>query len=157
MAATAIQDDISSVLEQYEPRRENLIPIIQDAQDCIGFISQKAIEEIAEYLDLSENDVFGVATFYSQFRFAPLGEHHVRVCRGTACHVRGSGQIQEAVMRKLGIALGETSEDQMYSLERVACFGSCALAPLVVVDDDVHGRMNVRKTEKLIEKIDEGI
>jgi NADH-quinone oxidoreductase subunit E len=151
MAEVSGMDKVGAVLSRYDGGRENLIPILQDVQDRISFLPQEAIERIAEHLGLSENDVFGVATFYTQFRFHPPGRHHIKVCQGTACHVRGSGLILDAVTRKLGIEPGETAADGGYSLERVACFGSCALAPVVVVDEKVYGRMTSRKTEKLIE------
>lgn len=143
---------VESVLSKYDRRRENLIPILQDVQEEMGFLSEDAVNRIAEFLDLSANDVFGVATFYAQFRFHPPGKHHVKVCQGTACHVRGGLLILEAVVRKLGINPGETTEDLNFSLERVACFGSCALAPVVVIDDKVHARLTPKKTEKLIEE-----
>ena len=151
MATVSQNGDITAVLASYDRHRQNLIPILQEVQDHLSYLSPQAVEKIAEYLGLSENDVFGVATFYAQFRFHPPGEHHIKVCQGTACHVRGSGLIMEAVIRKLGITSGETTEDLKFSLERVACFGSCALAPVVVVDDKVFGRMTPRRTQKLIE------
>ncbi len=144
--------EVERIMSRYERSRENLIPILQDVQDHLSYLPQEAIEEVAAYRDLSENDVFGVATFYAQFRFHPPGDHHIKVCQGTACHVRGSGLILESLMRKIGIGPGETTDDRKYSLERVACFGSCALAPVVVVDDKVYGRMTSKKTEKLIEE-----
>ena len=128
-----------------------MIPILQDVQDRISFLPEEAIVRIADHLGLSQNDVYGVATFYTQFRFRPPGRHHIKVCQGTACHVRGSGAILDRVVRKLGISPGETTPDGGYSIERVACFGSCALAPVVVVDEKVYGRMTSRKAEKLIE------
>jgi NADH-quinone oxidoreductase subunit E len=142
---------IDAVLAEYDGKRENLIPLLQDVQDRVSYLSPEAVESIARHLDLSENDVFGVATFYAQFRFHPPGKHHIKVCQGTACHVRGGGLILESVTRKLGITSGETTEDGAFSLERVACFGSCALAPVVVMDEKVFGRMTSRKTHKLIE------
>ena len=151
MNAGSTNGAIEDVLARYDQGRDNLIPILQDVQDCLSYLSPEAVERIARHLGLSENDVFGVATFYAQFRFHPPGKHHVKVCQGTACHVRGSGLILESVVRRLGIASGETTEDGNFSLERVACFGSCALAPVVVVDERVYGRMTARKTEKLIE------
>lgn len=148
---TEMNQEVEKVLAGYDRKRDNLIPILQDVQEKAGYLSERAVSRIAEYLALSENDVFGVATFYAQFRFHPPGEHHIKVCQGTACHVRGSGLIMEAVTRKLGIVSGETTPDRKFSLERVACFGSCALAPVVVVDGKVYGRMTPKKTEKLIE------
>jgi len=150
MMVTASIPTLESVLSSYDQRRENLIPILQDVQDQLGFLSEEAVSRIAEHLGLSPNDVYGVATFYAQFRFHPSGKHHIKVCLGTACHVRRSGLILEALTRKLGIRSGETTEDLQYSLESVACFGSCALAPVVVVNDKVYGRMTTRKAEKLI-------
>jgi NADH-quinone oxidoreductase subunit E len=144
--------EVEAVLATYDRKRENLIPILQDVQDRTGFLSEDTMDRIAGFLELSPNDVFGVATFYSQFRFNPPGKHRLKVCLGTACHVRGGNLILEAVTRKLGIGPGETTEDLKYSIERVACFGSCALAPVVVIDDKVYGRLTPKKTEKLIKE-----
>ncbi len=146
--------EVESVLSTYDRGRSNLIPILQDVQDKLGYLPESAVLRIAQFLDLSENDVYGVATFYAQFRFQPVGKHMVKVCRGTACHVRGSAQILESVEKKLGIAPKETTPDLEYSLEQVACFGACALAPVVVIDDQVSARMSPKKAEKLIEEIE---
>ena len=142
---------IDKVLAGFDGGRDDLIPILQDIQDRVSYLSEEAITKTAGHLGLSDNEVYGVATFYTQFRFHPPGKHHLRVCQGTACHVRGSGQIVDALMRKLGISPGETTPDGQYSLERVACFGSCALAPVVVADEKVYGRMTTKKIEKLVE------
>jgi NADH-quinone oxidoreductase subunit E len=120
-------------------------------QERFQYLSPEAVQAVADHLELSANDVYGVATFYAQFRFVPPGLHHIKVCEGTACHVRGSDRILESISRATGIAPGQTSSDGQFSLERVACFGSCALAPVVVVDDKVYGRMTAAKTNKLIE------
>lgn len=145
------QQPFADLLAEYGRERDNLIPLLQEVQDRYSFLSPDAVRQVAEHLELSENDVYGVATFYAQFRFTPPGLHHVRVCQGTACHVRGSGMILEAISRTTGIEPGQTSADGKYSLERVACFGSCALAPVVVLDDKVYGRMTAARTQKLIE------
>ena len=151
MTVTASVPTLESVLSSYDQRHENLIPILQDVQDRDGFLSEEAASRIAEHLGLSANDVYGVATFYAQFRFHPPGKNHVKVCLGTACHVGRSALILEAVTKMLGIDPGETTEDRQHSLESVACFGSCAMAPVVVLNDKVFGRMTPRKTEKLLE------
>ena len=152
---TAVKDSrLDELLGRYEHGRENLIPILQEVQEQEGFLSEEAIDRVAEHLGLSENDVYGVATFYTQFRFTPPGKHCLKVCQGTACHVRGSQLIIEEVTRQLGIAPGETTADLKFSLERVACYGSCALAPVVIADDKVYGRMNAKKTGNLIGKLD---
>lgn len=145
---------VDEIIARHGTSRENLIPILQDLQDETGYLDLKELDRIAEKMGLSPNDVFGVATFYTQFRFHPPGKHHTKVCLGTACHVRGGSRIMEELSRKLGIGSGETTEDRQHSLERVACFGSCALAPVVVVDDKVYGRMSPKKTTKLIESLD---
>ena len=145
------QQPFADILAEYGRERDNLIPLLQEVQDRYSFLSPDAVRQVAEHLELSENDVYGVATFYAQFRFTPPGLHHVRVCQGTACHVRGSDMILDAIGRATGIEPGQTSADGKYSLERVACFGSCALAPVVVLDDKVYGRMTAARTQKLIE------
>jgi NADH-quinone oxidoreductase subunit E len=145
------QPNLDEILAGYGRERDNLIPLLQEVQDRFQYLAAEAVQRVAEHLDLSENDVYGVATFYAQFRFVPPGLHHVKVCQGTACHVRGSGMIVDAISRTIGIEPGQTSADGKFSLERVACFGSCALAPVVVLDDKVFGRMTAAKTKKLIE------
>jgi NADH-quinone oxidoreductase subunit E len=150
MFLTSKGSEIDQVLKEYGKSQENLIPILQDVQQKLSFLAPEAIQRVSSYRGLSENEVYGVATFYAQFRFQPPGVHQIKVCRGTACHVRGSGLILEAIGRKLGIDTGETSRDGEFSLERVACFGSCALAPVLVVDEKVYGRMTSRQAEKLI-------
>jgi len=145
------KNNLEHILAEYGRERDNLIPLLQEVQEHLQYLSPEAIRLVADHLDLSENDVYGVATFYTQFRFIPPGLHHVRVCQGTACHVRGSDMILDAISRTTGIEPGETSEDGKFSLERVACFGSCALAPVVVLDDKVYGRMTAAKTKKIIE------
>jgi NADH:ubiquinone oxidoreductase subunit E len=147
----SMEPSVSEILNAHARARENLIPILQEIQDRQTYLSPAAVGRVADYLKLSENDVYGVATFYAQFRFHPPGRHHIKVCDGTACHVRGSRLIVEEVTRKIGISPGETSRNRDFSLEKVACFGSCALAPVVVLDEKVYGRMTTRKMQKLIE------
>ena len=145
------QPTLDEILAGYGRERDNLIPLLQEVQERFQYLAPEAVQRVADHLDLSENDVYGVATFYAQFRFVPPGLHHVKVCQGTACHVRGSGMIMDSISRTIGIEPGQTSTDGKFSLERVACFGSCALAPVVVLDDKVFGRMTSAKTKKLIE------
>lgn len=143
--------ELQVIFGAYRKERENLIPILQDIQDRKTYLSTESVAHVADFLGVSENDVYGVATFYAQFRFHPPGRHHIKVCEGTACHVRNSRLLLEEVTRKVGILPGETTRDREFSLECVACFGSCALAPVVVLDDKVYGRMTTRKMQKLIE------
>lgn len=146
------QPSLETILARHEQSRDHLIPLLQEVQEQFRYLSPEAVAAVADHLQLSINDVYGVATFYAQFRFVPPGLHHIKVCEGTACHVRGSDRILESISRTTGIAPGQTSADGTFSLERVACFGSCALAPVVVVDDKVYGRMTAPKTQKLIEE-----
>jgi len=130
--------------------RRHLIPVLQMIQEVCRYIPREAMELAARHLDISLGDVFGVATFYNQFRFHPPGNNPIKVCLGTACHVRGADIILENFERKLEITEGETTQDREFSLERVACVGCCALAPVALVGDTVHGHMAPSKTEGLV-------
>ncbi len=147
--ALNLRERLSSVLAPYRGQKGATIPVLQKVQEELGYLSEEAISEIASFLGLSKNEVYGVASFYAQFRFERQGEHTIRVCQGTACHVRGGRRILDVVEQELGIQSGKTSEDYKFSLERVACFGACALAPVMVIDKTVHGKMTtveVRQT-----------
>jgi NADH-quinone oxidoreductase subunit E len=148
-----MENGIERILVRY-PRgdRGSLIPILQEVQEAYGHIPPDAVDVIGDFSGVSPGEIFGVASFYSQFRFTRSGQHTVKVCLGTACHVRGSDRILEFMERQLKIKPGETTPDGLFSLERVACFGCCALAPVVVVDKDVHGRMSSTKSQKLLKK-----
>ncbi len=141
---------LEGVLGAHDRAVSSLIPLLQDAQDVHGWLPQPVIDRVAEHLNLPASTVYGVVTFYAQFYLAPQGRHNVRVCQGTACHVKGSSNIIAALKRELGIEPGQTTDDLSLSLERVACVGSCALAPVVVVDGEVHGRMTLEKTLKVV-------
>jgi NADH-quinone oxidoreductase subunit E len=129
-----------------------VLAALQTAQDEFGYLAPETVEVIADHLSVSASEVYGVASFYAQFRFSKPGKHSVKVCQGTACHVRRSDLVLEAFERELGIHNGETTTDGQYSLERVACFGCCALAPVVVVDDDTHARMRTTNVRKLLKQ-----
>jgi NADH-quinone oxidoreductase subunit E len=143
---------VGTLLGTYDRSRQNLIPILQDVQARYGYLPVEAMDKVADYLGLSVHEIFGVATFYSQFRFNAPGKHSLKVCQGTACHVRGSELILDSLSRKLKVRPGETTTDRQYSLERVMCVGSCALAPAVVLDDTVHARMTQAKVERLLKQ-----
>lgn len=144
---------LDGVFRKYGGKRPELIPILQDVQSILGYLPPAAIAAVAKFLRVPESVVYGVATFYAQFYLTRQGKHKIRVCQGTACHVRGGKQILATVKKRLGIAAGQTTEDYLFSLERVACFGSCALGPVMVVNSKVHGRMTPQKAEKLLEKL----
>lgn len=149
-----IAEDIRVGLIHYGKAREDLIPILQMIQEKHAYLPPFAIQLVAEHLDLSPSEVYGVATFYNQFRFHPPGRNPIKVCLGTACHVRGGDIIMENFERKLEIKEGETSPDLEFSLDRVACVGCCALAPVALVKDTLHGHMAPSKVEGLILQID---
>ena len=134
--------------------KKNLIPLLQKAQEEEGFLSPEAIRRISRALKVSENEIYGVATFYTQFRFKPPGKYNLKVCFGTACHVGGGQNFMEVMETDKHIGHGETTPDGTFSLERVACLGCCALAPVVVVNDEVHGRMNRVTFMQLLESLD---
>ena len=143
----AMLQDITSWLPGFEKQRGNLIPILQSIQEKHSYLAPTAMEMVAGHLNISPSEVYGVATFYNQFRFHPPGKHQIKVCLGTACHVAGGDIILENFERKLGIKDGETTPDREYSIERVACVGCCALAPVAVVDENVQGHMQPSKVE----------
>ena len=143
----AIVEDIAATLPEFEKQRGNLIPILQSIQEKHSYLAVAAMEMVASHLSISAGEVYGVATFYNQFRFQPPGRHQIKVCLGTACHVAGGDIILENFERKLGIKNGQTTADREYSVERVACVGCCALAPVAVVDEAVQGHMQPSKVE----------
>lgn len=147
-AATLVE--IASILEDFGSDRENLIPILQRIQKSQGYISREAMGLVGRHLGISTSDVFGVATFYNQFRFHPPGRFQIKVCLGTACHVVGGDIILENFERKLKIEEGQTTPDREFSIERVACVGCCALAPVAVINEETHGHMAPSKVEGLI-------
>lgn len=147
---SSMRERLQPILEPYRGHRESLIPVLQKTQAELGYLPEEAISEIAQFLGMSSSEIYGVASFYSQFRFERQGEHAVRVCQGTACHVRGGRRIMDAVSHELGIKPGGTTEDYLFSLEKVACFGSCALAPVMVVDDVVYGRVSTVKARQIL-------
>lgn len=128
----------------------DLIPILQSLQQKQGYISQEAVREISRFLKVTENHIFGVASFYSQFRFTPPGRHSIKVCLGTACHVRGGQILLQTLERELAVTTGQTTPDRRFDLQRVACLGCCALAPVVAVDNDIHSRVTVVRLTKML-------
>jgi NADH-quinone oxidoreductase subunit E len=148
-----IDEIMAQIREEFSDGQEALIPILQRFQGLMGFIPGPALEEIARFTCAPSASVYGVATFYEQFRLHPVGRHIIKVCRGTACHVKGAERILNEIETRFHLSPGQTSSDRMFTLETVACFGSCAIAPVVVADDKVKGRMNPAKTRQVMEDI----
>jgi len=145
--------EIAEILERHPPGRESLIPILQDVQDSLGYLSEETVEDLASAAGISENEIYGVATFYAQFRFQPPARHIIRVCLGTACHVRGGHQLLHDFEERLGVKAGQATPDGQFGLERVACVGCCALAPVVVVDGSVNAGMTPKRIRPIITKL----
>ena len=148
-----IHDAMAEVSRDVGGNPAELIGLLQRVQRKLGFLPESILLEISRLTGLTPANIFGVATFYAQFRLQPVGMHIIKVCCGTACHVKGSDRILDHLMEYLRIAPGETTKDGLFTLETVACFGSCALAPVIVVDDTVYGSMDRLKTIKLIDDI----
>ena len=146
-----MKERLQELLAPYgKDRKGILIPVLQKVQGEFGYIPRETLPDIGRFLGMSPNEIFGVATFYAQFRFAKPGDHFVKVCLGTACHVRGATRILDAAQQSTGIKPGETTADYKFSLERVACFGCCALAPVMVVDGEVHSKMSPSKVREVL-------
>jgi NADH-quinone oxidoreductase subunit E len=143
--------DIEPIVSKYPAgRRDALIPLLQEVQESNGYLSRDAVVRVGKHLRLPASKVYGVATFYNQFRFQPLGRYHVQVCRGTACHVKGSLQALSAIQRTLNIKPGQTTRDGAFSLEVVACLGACGLAPVIAVNGEFHAGATSEKVTKIL-------
>jgi len=140
--------ELSTILEKHGGEEKSLIPLLLEIQKEFGYLPKESMKKVAEVLGMKPIDVWGVATFFNQFRLTPLGENHVKVCLGTACHLAGGRLVQEALERELKIKVGETSEDGRFSLERVACIGCCMLAPVMVLKDKIYPKMSSFKVEE---------
>ncbi len=148
-----MKERLNSILSSYEGKREELIPILQQVQKEYGYLPEQTMLEIAQFTGVPESHVYGVATFYAQFRFTPIGRKHVTVCRGTACYVRGASRILEAIEKHLGIKEGQNTEDMEYSLETVACIGACGLAPNIVINKQTYGHLTINKISEIFTNI----
>ena len=141
---------MKEIFSHHHGDKQELIPILQETQEQFRYLPAEAMREIGRFLRIPESTIYGVCTFYAQFKLTPLGRKIVKICRGTACHVRGGAKILEETEKILGIKAGETTNDLEYTLETIACFGSCALAPVLVIDDIVHGRVTTSKVKSII-------
>lgn len=153
-----IREDVQGLFQKFQATRENLIPILQEMQGLMGYLPLAGMEEVARYLSIPVGEVYGVATFYNQFRLTPPGKYQIKVCTGTACHVKRSYVILEEWERRLGIREGQTTQDRLFSLEKVACVGCCALAPVVVIRQDsqetFYGNMMTSRVNGLILEVE---
>lgn len=149
---TELLGRLDAVLAEYKGKPGALIPVLQTAQGIFGYLPEVALKKIALGLHKSYSEVAGVVSFYSFFTTIPRGKHLIRVCLGTACYVRGGNNVLGALKQKLGIDVGETTADKMFSLEIARCFGACGLAPVITVDDEVHHRVKPSKVNVILEQ-----
>lgn len=146
---------VSEILQSHEAHRDELIPILQEVQQRFGYLPEQSMKQVANFTNIPESTVFGVATFYAFFKLVPTGKNTIQVCRGTACHVRGGARILREVEKRLGISPGESTPDLEYYLETVACIGACALAPTMRINDMTYGQMTPKKVAETFEREEE--
>ncbi|MBU1219566.1 NAD(P)H-dependent oxidoreductase subunit E [Myxococcota bacterium] len=145
---------LNEILSNFNDKsRDNLIPILQEEQRHRGFISREAIIQIGTALNLPVSKIYGVASFYNQFRFNAPGKHYIQICRGTACHVKGSARVLDSLLTDMSVKAGETTRDKMFSIEVVACVGACSLAPVIVVDNEFHANVTSAKMSSIVSKL----
>lgn len=144
--------ELEKVFSKYVGKKGALIPVLQAAQEIYGYLPVEVLKEISRELQIPVSKIYGVVTFYSQFHLEPRGRNIIRVCLGTACHVRGGSKISDAVTKAVGIKDGETTEDLRYTFESVACLGACGLAPVLMVNDETHGRLTPDMVAGLLEQ-----
>lgn len=144
---------IQSLIDKYRTKKGNLIPLLQGTQEIFGYVPRVAFEKISDETDNVLSDMYGVATFYSQFRLSPVGKHIVKVCHGTACHVQSAPELTDELEDILKIKDGETTKDMLFTLESVACLGCCSLAPVIMIGDETYGKLDRKKTGKIVKQI----
>lgn len=155
-AVESLNEDLTQLdplIEKYKDKKGSLIPLLQGTQDIFGYIPHGAFLRIAEKTGLRLNEMYGVATFYTQFRLNPVGKHIIKVCHGTACHVQNAGAITDALEDALGVADGETTEDNLFTLESVACLGCCSLAPVMMIGEETFGKLTGKQAVKIVKEI----
>jgi NADH-quinone oxidoreductase subunit E len=148
---------IDAIAHKHNARKGAVISILQEVQDTYGCVSKAAIQRIAEDTGIAASEIFGIVTFYSQFRLEPLGENVIKVCHGTACHLNGAEKVSDSICKCTGTREGETSPDGKFTVESVACLGCCSLAPAIMVNGEVHARLTTEKINNLVEELKEKI
>lgn len=142
---------LNEVFEKYKDAPGKLMPVLQEAQDIYGYLPYEIQQRISNALNISISDVYGVASFYSQFNLTPKGKHRISVCLGTACYVKGASKVLERIEEKLGIKNGECTEDRLFSIDSCRCVGACGLAPVIMIDDEVYGNLDVDKVDAILD------
>ncbi len=147
------EEAFGALLREWDGVKGSVIPLLQKTQDIYGYLPQDAMRAIARATGKTPAEIYGVATFYAQFRFTPMGRHVMKVCHGTACHVQGADSLDTVVEQRLGVLPGSTTDDGAFTVERVACLGCCSLAPVVMIDGEVYGRLTGDKLGKIIREV----
>jgi NADH:ubiquinone oxidoreductase subunit E len=143
-------EKLSGLVEKYRNEGGTVIGLLQDMHEALGYLPEEALREASDAIDVPLSTLYGLVTFYSTFRLEPMGKHHICACVGTACHVKGAPFVVETIERELSVKAGDTTEDGNFTLDTVNCLGACALAPLVVVDDEYFGKMDQKKVIKIV-------
>jgi len=143
---------VDTIIARHGTAADKAIPLLQDIQTHYGYLPQEALQYLASKTKCTQGQIYGVVTFYSQFRLAPVGKHMIRVCHGTACHVQGAERISQTVTEMLDIEDGETTEDGLFTLEKVACLGCCSLSPVIMIDDTVYGKLTRKQVQKILKR-----
>lgn len=146
-------DDRSALMEivgKYKSQKGSLIPVLQNIQEYLGYISKESVEFVSEQLNYPESDIYGVVTFYAQFKLEKPGKHSIKVCQGTACHVIGADTVRDVIFKELNLKKYGTTEDMKFTVEEVACLGCCSLAPVIMIDGQVFGKLTMDKIKKIL-------
>lgn len=144
---------LDDLINNYRNKKGNVIPLLQGTQEIFGFLPREAFQKLSEETGLKLSDLYGVATFYAQFRLSPVGKHIIKVCHGTACHVQAAPKVTEALSDALGVPDGATTEDGLFTLESVACLGCCSLAPVMMIGEETYGNLSGKDAVKVIKEI----
>jgi NADH-quinone oxidoreductase subunit E len=144
---------IDSLIKKYKDKKGNIIPLLQGAQNIYGYLPKEVFEKIAKETGVKTTDMYGVATFYAQFRLKPVGKHIVKICHGTACHVQNATEVTDALIDALDVKDGETTADRLFTLESVACLGCCSLAPVMMIGDETYGKLTGKAAVDVIREI----
>lgn len=145
------REKLEEVFEKYKDTPGKLMPVLQEAQDIYGYLPYEIQQRISDALNIPISDVYGVASFYSQFNLTPKGKHQISVCLGTACYVKGASKVLERIEEKLGIKNGECTQDRLFSIDSCRCVGACGLAPVIMIDDEVYGNLDVDKVDAILD------
>ncbi len=146
-------DKLPGLIQKYKDENGTVIGLLQDIHEAYGYLPEEVLQRVSDGIEVPLSTLYSLATFYSSFRLEPMGKHHIKSCVGTACHVKGAPFVVETIERELGIKAGETTPDGQFTFDTVNCLGACALAPLIVIDDEYHGKLDQSKIKKILDNL----